>query len=95
MQNDYGVLVDLLRRLKPSDMSVLRAALDTPDSQIATVRNSPNDVLWSAMVDLGFASEMTLDLDVGRELPHFHPKSFALTERGRTSLPDLLSQVIE
>ena len=51
--------------------------------------------LVSTMVDLGLASEMTLDLDVGRELPNFRPKSFALTERGRTALPELLKRAFD
>jgi len=68
--------------------------LDTPDSQIATTANSANDVLWSAFVDHGLARELTLDLDV--PLPSgFRPKTFALTEEGRTRLSRLLSEAFD
>jgi len=42
------------------------------------------------MVELGFAQEMTLDIDLPAVLKHIQPKSFALTELGRTTLPQLL-----
>jgi hypothetical protein len=71
-------------------MSVLDAALATPDSQIATVRNSPNDMLWSAFERLGLAQEMVLDIEIPPTLKNFHPKSFAITERGSTEIPRLL-----
>ena len=89
-QPDSRALVELIRRLSASDVSVLRATLDTPDSQIATVANSANDVLWSAFVKKGLARELTLDLDVPIP-PGFRPKTFALTDDGRTELPQLLS----
>jgi hypothetical protein len=80
----------LLRSMKPSDMSILEAALHTPDSQIATVRNSANDVLWSKLEQLGYAREMVLDMETPPELMNFFPKSFALTEEGRTAIPELM-----
>ena len=82
--------MDLLRELKSSDMSILVAALQTPDSQIATVRNSANDKLWSRLVEMGFAIEVVLEVTFPPELTHFQPKSFALTEQGRVALPELL-----
>jgi len=93
-QDDKQILVELLRRLNASDMSVLEATLHTPDSQIATVTNSANDVLWSKMSELGLAREMTLELDMPPQLRTFQPKSFALTEAGRTALPELLKRVM-
>jgi hypothetical protein len=83
-------VIDLLRNLKASDMSVLEATLDTPDSQIATVRDSPNDVLWSALERMGLAQEMVLDIEIPSALKNFYPKSFAFTERGRAEMPRLL-----
>jgi hypothetical protein len=87
---DEQILLDLLRKLKPSDMSVLQASLQTPDSQIATVKGSANDALWSKLVEFGLANEMTLDVETPPSLPNFHPKSFALTDRGRVVIPALL-----
>jgi hypothetical protein len=84
-------LVWMVERLSPGDRSVLRATLDTPDSQIATVRDSPNDVLWTKMVELGFAREMTLDIDFPRALKQIQPKSFLLTEQGRIAMGQLLA----
>lgn len=83
-------VIDMLRSLKASDMSILEATLDTPDSQIATVRNSANDMLWSALERLGMAKEMVLDIEIPPALQNFYPKSFAFTERGRTEMPRLL-----
>jgi hypothetical protein len=84
-------LVWMVERLSPGDRSVLRATLDTPDSQIATVRDSPNDVLWTKMVELGFAREMTLEIDFPRALKQIQPKSFLLTEQGRIAMAQLLA----
>jgi len=80
----------MVERLSPGDRSVLVATLETPDSQIATVRDSPNDVLWSKMVELGFAREMTLEVDFPQALKDIQPKSFLLTEQGRAAMSQLL-----
>jgi len=84
-------LVWMVERLSPGDRSVLRATLETPNSQIATVRDSPNDVLWSKLVELGLAREMTLEVDFPRALKDIQPKSFLLTEPGRIAVGQLLS----
>ena len=83
-------LVWMVERLSPGDRSVLRATLETPDSQIATVRDSPNDVLWTRMVELGFARDMTLEIDFPQALKQLQPKSFLLTEQGRLAMSQLL-----
>jgi hypothetical protein len=83
-------LVWMVERLSPGDRSVLRATLETPESQIATVKDSPNDVLWSKMVELGFARDMTLEIDFPRALREIQPKSFLLTEQGRVAMAQLL-----
>ena len=83
-------LVWMVERLSPGDRSVLRATLDTPDSQIATVRDSPNDVLWTRMVELGLAREMTLEIDFPQALKQIQPKSFLLTGQGRIAMGQLL-----
>jgi hypothetical protein len=83
-------LVWMVERLSPGERSVLRATLETPDSQIATVRDSANDVLWTKMVELGFAREMTLEIDFPQALKQIQPKSFLLTEQGRIAMSQLL-----
>jgi hypothetical protein len=83
-------LVGMVEQLSPGDRLVLRATLETPDSQIATVRDSPNDVLWTKMVQLGFARDMTLEIDFPQVLKQIQPKSFLLTEQGRIAMSQLL-----
>jgi hypothetical protein len=83
-------LLRVLQGLSAADRSVLAATLETPGSQIATVRGSPNDLLWSKLVELGFAREMVLDLELPPQLKHIQPRSFALTGAGRTALAELL-----
>lgn len=87
---DTQELLQLMQRLSPGERSVLAATLETPDSQIATVRNTPNDRLWSKMVELGLAQEMTLEIDLPPALQHVQPRSFALTELGRVKVRQLL-----
>jgi hypothetical protein len=89
-RTEMGELVWMVERLSPGDRSVLRATLETPDSQIATVRDSPNDVLWTRMVALGLAREMTLEIDFPQALKQIQPKSFLLTEQGRVAMSQLL-----
>ena len=86
-------LASMVERLSAADRSVLAATLETPQSQIATVRNSPNDIVWSKMVELGFAREMTLEIDLPAALQHIQPRSFSLTELGRTTMSQLLATV--
>jgi len=86
-------LLGVLQRLSAADRSVLAATLETPGSQIATVRGSANDLLWSKLVELGFAREMVLDLELPPQLKHIQPRSFALTDAGRTALAELLPKL--
>jgi hypothetical protein len=87
---DAQELVQLMQRLSPGERSVLVATLETPNSQIATVRNTPNDRLWSKMVELGLAQERTLEIDLPPALKHVQPRSFALTELGRAEIPTVI-----
>jgi hypothetical protein len=86
-------LLTLLQRVSAADRSVLLAMLETPDSQIATIKGTPNDVLWSQMVELGFALQMKLDLELPAALKHVEPRSFALTASGRARMPELLQKL--
>ena len=89
---EIGELLELLRGLRASDMSVLLASLDTPDSQIATVASSPNYVFWSKLEAHGFATAVPLDIELPPERQHILPRSFALTELARRALPELLKR---
>ena len=86
--SDLQQLEELVNALSAGDRSVLQASVDTPDSQIATVRGSANDRLWSKLVELTLAREMPLELEIPPQLVNFHPRCFALTAEGR----ELLSQ---
>jgi hypothetical protein len=92
---DIDELLALVRGLRRSDMSVLLASLDTPDSQIATVARSPNYVFWSKLESLGFAVAMPLEIELPPERQHILPRSFALTELGRRALPELLKRATD
>jgi hypothetical protein len=85
-------LLGLLRSLSAGDRSILQKSLEVPDSQIATVRKSPNDAFWSRLAELGLAREMPLDIDLPQGVTNFLPRSFALTEVGRQTLPALLAK---
>lgn len=87
---DSSRLVDVIRGLPASDVSVLRATLDTPDSQIGTVANSQNDIFWSVLVGCGLARELAWDPDLLQSVPR-RAKTFALTAEGRSVLPRLLA----
>jgi hypothetical protein len=76
--------------LGAADRSVLVATVDTPDSQIATVRGSANDRFWSALQEWGLACETPLDIELPEQLRNFQPRSFALTAPGRELLARLL-----
>lgn len=90
-RDETHALLDLLRHLSASDLSVLQAAVGVPGSQIATVKGSANDVFWSRLVDLGLARELTLDIELPPQLSHLRPKSFALTDEGGTAVRELLA----
>ena len=90
-EDDCELLV-LLRGLRASDRSVLVASLETPESQIATVAGSPKYVFWSKLQALGFATEMPLEIDLPPAARHILPRSFALTELGRRTLPEVLKR---
>jgi hypothetical protein len=83
-------LIKLLQLVTAGDRSVLIAMLETPDSQIATIKGTPNDLLWSHLTELGFALEMKLDVELPAALKHLEPRSFALTAAGRSQLTQLL-----
>jgi hypothetical protein len=87
---DTQELLQLVQHLSPGERSVLVATLETPDSRIATVRNTANDRLWSRLVELGLAQEMTLEIDLPPALQHVQPRSFALTELGRVKVRQLV-----
>lgn len=70
---------------------MLAATLETPDSQIATVRDTPNDVLRSRLVELGLARELVLDIDLPPALKHIQPRSYALTAPARAAIAEVLT----
>jgi len=86
-------LEGLLQRLSPGDRSLLAATLETPDSQVATIRDTPNDLLWSRLVELGFARELVLDIDLPPASKHIQPRSYALTTPGRAAIAALLARL--
>lgn len=90
-QTDFLELKGLVGAMNAADLSVLQATVATPDSQIATVRNSPNDRVWSRLTQLGLAQELPLELEIPPQLKDFQPRSFALTATGREIFQRLLA----
>jgi hypothetical protein len=88
---DVSRVVTLIRELGRAHLSVLRATLQTPGSQVTIVTNTRNAAFWRALVDCGFAQELPWDPDL--QLVRARWKTFALTHEGRLTLPQLLNAV--
>ena len=60
-------LLKRMRGMSAADLSVLEASVHTPESNMTTAPGSPNEALWSEMVDLGWMSknEDAIDLPGG------------------------------
>lgn len=59
VQANSEQLFQRLRRMSAGDISVLRASLETSNSEMTTMPGSANDSLWSEMVTLGWMSKRT------------------------------------
>jgi hypothetical protein len=71
-------------RMKPSDLSVLDAAMQRGSGILLTNRDSDNDRLWSQLVELGLMRVTTLP----PEFAHVADgKAFELVDKGRERLP--------
>ena len=53
-QAQIEALLKRMRGMSAADLSVLLASSKTPDSNMTTGPGSPNEILWSEMVELGW-----------------------------------------
>src|ERR1017187_1470291 len=85
-------LLERMRGMCAADISVLEASSQTPESSMTTGPGSPNEALWSAMVDLGWMIRKDDDL----ELPgggRFAMKIYSISPEGLQPILDLLSEL--
>jgi hypothetical protein len=79
-----------MREMSAADISVLEASSKTPDCSMTTGPGSPNEVLWSEMVGLGWMTmrDESLDLPGGVHIPM---KIYSITQEGLQPILNLLS----
>jgi hypothetical protein len=76
------------KRLSPGDISILLAALKTPEAQALTIEGSANFVMWTNLERLGWARRVKPVIPA--LLATSHPAFFVLTAMGRDRLPAFL-----
>ena len=83
-------LLQRMREMSAADLSVLEASTQTPGSSMTTGPGSPNEVLWSEMVDLGWMirRDEALDLPGGARFPM---KIYTISPEGLEPISNLLS----
>jgi hypothetical protein len=72
--------------MSTADLSVLKAALARPDSQMMTTAGSANDVLWQQFSHRGWATQLAAP----RELPA-SIRLYSLADKGRTEVLKLFA----
>jgi hypothetical protein len=80
---------DILRHwheLCPDDVDALDALLAAPDSHLATIAGSPNNLFWASLAELGWARPVLLP-DAFRK-SGMPAEMFVLTGEGARLLPD-------
>lgn len=87
--DDKRILLGLIWSLKPSDLSIVYALLTHKAEEgarpaVATIRDTPNDMFWQALVRLTLADavEIKLPEDAAEPLPE-KSVSYALTAEGQ------------
>ena len=85
-------LLQRMREMSAADISVLAASAQEPGSSMTTAPGSPNEVLWTGMVDLGWMSVRDENLDIpGR--PPLLMKIYSITPEGLEPISSLLSRL--
>ncbi|WP_162914476.1 hypothetical protein [Taklimakanibacter lacteus] len=77
-----------LALLGPGDLSVNQAAVVQPESLMVTGHGSPNDALWSEMVEIGWTREIRLDQPVLTA-----SRAFAFTDAGIRVMTEALAEL--
>jgi hypothetical protein len=89
-QAQIEALLQRMRQMSAADLSVLQASTQTPGSSITTAPGSPNEVLWSEMVGLGWMDrrDEELELSAGTRFPM---KIYTIRPEGLQPILSLLS----
>jgi hypothetical protein len=64
-----------------ADLSVLKAALERPDSQMMTTVGSANEVLWQQFAHRGWATQLPAPPEMPASI-----RRYSLTDQGRTEV---------
>lgn len=89
-QAQIEALLERMREMSAADLSVLETSTETPGSSMTTAPGSPNELLWSEMVALGWMNRRDEDL----ELPggaRFPMKIYTISPEGLQPILNLLS----
>jgi hypothetical protein len=89
-QAQIDALLQRMRQMSAADLSVLEASSGTPESSMTTAPGSPNEVLWSEMVGMGWMTKRDEDLDLpgGVRIPM---SIYSITQQGLQPIMNLLS----
>jgi hypothetical protein len=68
-QAKMEALLRRMRGMSAADISVLDASAQTPDSNMTTAPGSPNEALWSEMVELGWITKKADALELPGRAP--------------------------
>jgi hypothetical protein len=91
-QEQMDFLLARMRGMSAADLSVLDASVHTPDSNMTTSPGSPNQALWSEMVELGWMNkkEDAIDLPGGTR---FTMTVYSIRPEGLEPILSLLSSL--
>ena len=82
-------ILDRMRHMSRADISVLEACVKSPDSAMTTFPGSPNDVLWTEMMQLGWTDrdEQVASLSDSVSITL---RIYKITQQGREPISNLL-----
>jgi hypothetical protein len=85
-------IVAMIARMRPSDLSVLEAALKNEgSSQLVTIADSDNDKLWTAFCSMGLM-ELVINHPISQASKE--TKVFAISPGGRADLASIFTSAI-
>jgi len=79
-------ILEQMRSLTEADLSVLKAALDRPGSQMMTTAGSANEKLWERLKQREWARQVAKP----QAMPEYI-RLYELTDKGSTELPSLFA----
>ena len=93
-QAQIDALLRRMREMSAADISVLEASAQTPGSNMTTSPGSPNEILWSEMVGLGWmeSRDEMLELPEGAR---FLIRIYSISPEGLEPIRNLLSALVK